>query len=315
MTMLQPFMLEPIFRDYVWGGKRLRPDAEITAEAWIVYEENRVSGGPYAGKTLAQVADVEREALLGTSVVAQTGIRFPLLIKLLDCADWLSLQVHPNNEQAKELEGPGNFGKTEAWYVVEADDGAQLLAGLKEGVKAKDMETSLRKGQILSLTQQHDVQTGDAIFIPAGMIHALGPGLLIYEVQQTSNTTYRVYDWDRPMTAGRQLHIEQAAKVLNPELCGELIAKPERDFEGTKRLISSQYFVLDLIAGQDHLIENEPQPDSFSTITVLDGRARIIGPLWEFTLNQFETLVIPAIWDRFKIELIGQVRALRSAAL
>jgi mannose-6-phosphate isomerase len=313
--MLQPFMLEPTYREYVWGGKRLRPDAEITAEAWIVYEMNKVSGGPYAGKTLAEVAEVEGEALLGSRVVAQTGTRFPLLIKLLDCAAWLSLQVHPNDEQAEELEGPGNFGKTEAWYVVEADNGAQLLGGLKKGVTAKDMETSLRKGEILSLTQRHDVQTGDAIFIPAGMIHALGPGLLIYEVQQTSDTTYRVYDWDRPMTAERQLHIKQAAKVLNPDLHGELISKPEQTFEGIKRLISSQYFVLDLIVGQSRVIENEPRPGSFSTITVLDGRARILGTGWEFTLKQFETLVVPAIWDAFQIEVIGQVRALRSAVL
>jgi mannose-6-phosphate isomerase len=122
--MLNPFKLTPTYRDYVWGGKRLRPEAEITAEAWVVYEEDRVADGPYVGKTLAEVAELEGEALLGRKAVALTGKRFPLLIKLLDCAAWLSLQVHPNDEQAERLEGPGFFGKTEAWYVIEAEKGS-----------------------------------------------------------------------------------------------------------------------------------------------------------------------------------------------
>jgi len=312
--MLQPFMLEPSYRDYVWGGNRLRPNVEKTAEAWIVYEGNKVANGVYAGKTLAEVTAKEGETLLGSKVFAQTGSRFPLLIKLLDCADWLSLQVHPNDDQAEQLEGSGHFGKTEAWYVVEADDGAQLLGGLIEGVSPADIKTGLQKGQILSLTQRHDVQTGDSIFIPAGMIHALGPGLLIYEVQQTSDITYRVYDWDRPMTAGRKLHIDQAAVVLNPELRGELLPGSPRDFEGTEKLIASTYFRLDLIVGKTGVIDLEPLEGSFSAITILDGHVKISGPGWQFELTRFETLVIPAIWRTIQIELKGQVRALRSAA-
>jgi mannose-6-phosphate isomerase len=312
--MLQPFMLEPSYRDYVWGGNRLRPNVEITAEAWIVYEGNKVANGVYAGKTLAEVTAKEGETLLGSKVFAQTGSRFPLLIKLLDCADWLSLQVHPNDEQAEQLEGSGHFGKTEAWYVVEADDGAQLLGGLIEGVSQADIKTGLQKGQILSLTQRHDVQTGDSIFIPAGMIHALGPGLLIYEVQQTSDITYRVYDWDRPMTAGRKLHIDQAAVVLNPELRGELLPGPPLDFEGAKKLIASSYFGLDLIVGKTSVIDLEPREGSFSAITILDGHVKISGPGWQFELTRFETLVIPAIWRAIQIEFKGRVRALRSAA-
>ena len=112
----------PEYRDYVWGGSRLRPEIVPTAEAWVVYEQDQVADGPYAGKTLAEVVELEGEALLGSRVVALTGKRFPLLIKLLDCARWLSLQVHPNNQQAERLAGPGYFGKTEAWYVVAAEE-------------------------------------------------------------------------------------------------------------------------------------------------------------------------------------------------
>lgn len=313
--MIQPFMLEPTYRDYVWGGNRLRPHVEKTAEAWIVYEGNLAANGAYAGKTLAEIAEKEGESLLGSKVFAQTGARFPLLIKLLDCADWLSLQVHPNDEQAEQLEGTGHFGKTEAWYVVEADEGAQLLGGLTEDVKLVNLKTALQTGKILSLTQCHNVQTGDSIFIPAGMIHALGPGLLIYEVQQTSDITYRVYDWDRPMTAGRKLHIDQAAAVLNPDLKGELLSGPPHDFEGVKKLVNSSYFGLDLIVGKSGVIDLEAREGSFSAITVLDGQVKIHGNDWSFELKRFETLVIPAIWNMIQLELNGQARALRSAAV
>ena len=298
--MIQPFMLEPTYREYVWGGKRLRPHAEKTAEAWVVYEDNLAVNGTYAGKTLAEIAKKEREALLGRKVLAQTGFRFPLLIKLLDCADWLSLQVHPNDAQAEQLEGPGHFGKTEAWYVVEADQGAQLLGGLAEGVKHSALKAAL--------------QTGDYIFIPAGLIHALGPGLLIYEVQQTSDITYRVYDWERPMTAGRKLHLDQAAVALNPELKGELRHGPPPDFKGVRELLNSTYFRMDLITGKSGVIDLMPRVDSFSTITVLDGHIEIRGTDWRYELKQFETLVIPAIWQEIQLELYGQARALRSAA-
>jgi mannose-6-phosphate isomerase len=312
---LKPFMLEPTYRDYVWGGNRLRPDFEITAEAWVVYEGNRVSNGEYAGKTLFEVAEKEGEDLLGSKVFAQTGSRFPLLIKLLDCAAWLSLQVHPNDEQAELLEGPGHFGKTEAWYVVEADDGAQLLGGLTEGLSTEEVKALLDAGEILSRTQRHDVHTGDSIYIPAGLIHALGPGLLIYEVQQTSDITYRVYDWDRPMTAERKLHLEQAAMVLNPELKGELLPRPPVDIQGIKRLVTSPYFGLDLIVGESGVVDLDSRDGSFSAITVLNGKVNISGTNWKYDLTQFETLVIPATWHAFQLDFKEQARALRSVAL
>ncbi len=127
--MSQPFRLTPEYRDYVWGGDKLRPGIVPTAEAWAVYENDLIETGPWAGSTLGQVAAEHGESLLGERVLRQTGRRFPLLIKLLDCAQWLSLQVHPNDEQAVKLEGPGFFGKTEAWHVLDAQPGAELIAG------------------------------------------------------------------------------------------------------------------------------------------------------------------------------------------
>ena len=311
--MLKPFKLIPEYRDYIWGGKRLRPAAEITAEAWVIYAEDLVADGPYAGKSLAKVAEIEGINLLGTQAIAQTGKRFPLLIKLLDCAQWLSLQVHPNDEQAHQLEGPGFFGKTEAWYVVAAEENAQLLGGFCPGVTNTEMETAVREGGIMDIVQRHDVATGDAIFIAPGMLHALGPGMLIYEVQQTSDITYRVYDWDRPLTAGRKLHIEQAVAVLDPKIQGELISTPQNsDAAQCKPLVNSDYFQLDLISGVRGDLKLDTRGSSFSALTNLDHALTITGTDWQFELGQYESLVVPASWGAFQIKLVDQSRVLHA---
>ena len=310
--MLFPFKLISQYREYIWGGNRLRPNNGKTAEAWIVYEGNQIADGPLAGLTLAEAAEKNASALLGDKVLAQSGTRFPLLIKLLDCLDWLSLQVHPNDEQAEQLEGPGHFGKTEAWFVVEADDGAQLLGGFRPNVTSAEIAASLRVGGILDLVQRHAVQTGDAIVIPAGLIHALGPGLLIYEVQQTSDITYRVYDWDRPMTAGRKLHLEQAQVALNPDLEGKLI--PGSSFKGKQRasLVSCNYFSLELISGEAEAIGFDTQGKSFSVLTVLDGKVLVQGDGWQSELGHFESLVIPAVCGKHRLDLLETSRVLRA---
>jgi mannose-6-phosphate isomerase len=293
--MITPFKLNPEYRDYVWGGTRLRPEAEQTAEAWVVYEGNQISEGSLAGLTLAEAAEKEPNALLGARPLAQTGNRFPLLIKLLDCAQWLSLQVHPNDAQARTLEGSGHFGKTEAWYIIEADDGAQLISGFRQGTTCEMIEEGVRGGKILDLVERRTVRAGDAIFISPGTIHALGPGLLLYEVQQTSDITYRVYDWDRKPTPGRQLHIEQAIKVLNPEEAGEVLPAG-----GQTNLAASQYFKLEKITGGPAAVNNKSQ--SFSLLTVVDSNICVIGEGWELDLERFETLVVPAVCSDFRVE-------------
>ena len=316
-----PLTFTPTIRDYVWGGQKLKSffssesiDADTPlAEVWALYEGNLIKNGPFAGKTLAEMTKEHGLEILGENVAKQTRGRFPLLIKLLDCANWLSLQVHPNNEQAEQLEGAGHLGKTEAWYVVDADKDAQLLGGFRSGVTSENILKSLREGEILDLVQRHDVRAGDAIFIPAGLIHALGPGLLIYEVQQTSDITYRVYDWDRPMTAGRKLHLDQASVVLNPDLEGNLIpASAAKEF-GKSNLVASDYFVLELIVGKEgNVFRGDTRGESFSAITALDGSIFIRGKEWRFELEHFETMLIPAVGGEYAIEFSGSARALNA---
>jgi len=219
-----PFKLEPEFREYIWGGSRLRPDAERTAEAWVVYENNLVVSGPFKGKRLKEVALVAGESLLGQAVMKRTGMKFPLLVKLLDSQKWLSLQVHPNDAQAVRWEGTGSFGKMEGWYIIEAEEGAMLLSGFNPGTSQADISDTIGEKDMLEIVSRKAVKKGDAILITPGTIHAIGPGLMVYEVQQTSDITYRVYDWDRPTTEGRKLHIKQALDVLDPYAGGEVVS-------------------------------------------------------------------------------------------
>jgi mannose-6-phosphate isomerase len=311
--MLNPFRLAPSYKDYVWGGKKLRPQAEITAEAWAVYEEDLVLDGPYQGKTLAKVAELEGIALLGSKVVKQTGRRFPLLIKLLDCANWLSLQVHPNNQQAKKLAGPNQFGKTEAWFVIDADKDAQLISGFKPNITCAEVQKAVGTKEILAMVERRDVKSGDTIFIAPGTIHALGPGLLIYEVQQNSDITYRVYDWDRPMDGGRKLHISESIEVLNPDEKGDVKPYDEKNATSPiKTLTACDYFSLAVLYGNKSSVKINTMGESFAAITSLTKKITIKSNNWSFQLAPLETLFIPAECPPFEVEFDEEARALLS---
>jgi mannose-6-phosphate isomerase len=313
--MLELLRLIPEYHYRVWGGRRLKPDADQpVGEAWIVYENNRIADGRYAGQTLAALAAELGAALLGEAVVARTGTRFPLLIKLLDCNDWLSIQVHPNDAQAVALEGPGHFGKTEAWHVLEASPGARLIAGVRPGTKPDDLARAIREGSVLELVQHRSVRAGDTVFTPAGTLHALGPGLLIYEVQQTSDITYRVWDWNRPASAGRALHIEQALAVTDPEANGQVHPlRPMLDADA-QRLVACPYFTLDLLASNADTLALDTDGQSFHALTVIQGRAIVESNDHAAPLGRFETVVVPAACRAYQIRPLEPIRVLKASA-
>jgi mannose-6-phosphate isomerase len=313
-AMIEPFQLTPEYRDYVWGGNRLR-SGQRTAEAWVVYEGDQISDGPFKGYTLSEAAAEFGPELLGQAVVDKTGLRFPLLVKLLDCADWLSLQVHPNDEQARRLEGPDQFGKTEAWYVLDAAAGAELLFGLKPGTSPAALQNAVRGNNVLQMVQRHKVQQGDTVFIAPGMIHALGPGLLIYEVQQTSNITYRVFDWNRPAASGRIMHIEQSLAVLNPQAEARIRQRP-RFIDGSRStLVTCPYFTLALLCAYTNPVPLDTRGDSFHSITVIEGRAVVQGSGWSISLGRYETVIIPAVTGEYWVVPKGNMMALKSSAI
>jgi mannose-6-phosphate isomerase len=306
-------ILKPEYRDYVWGGHRLRPDGQLTAEAWVVYEADRIANGPLAGRTLADASLDLGEALLGKNSLQLTGKRFPLLIKLLDCAQWLSLQVHPNDEQAQRLEGPGFFGKTEAWHIIAAEKDAQLIAGLQPNTTAEQVTKAIRNQTITECAQYHTVQKGDSIYMPPGTIHALGPGLLLYEVQQTSDLTYRVYDWGRPETANRKLHIDKSLAVVNPEASSLPVPLNLDPATNQKVLVSCPYFTLEYIRGTEGPVHGDTQELSFHALTVIEGQTSIQAGAETISLKRFDTILIPASCGEYTIQPQGACTLLKSS--
>lgn len=215
-----PLTFDPIFKDYPWGGRnlgsrlgRVLPDG-IVAESWEVAAHpngaSRVHAGALAGRTLPEVMAEWGEALVGRRNAADLAEgRFPLLVKLLDASRWLSVQVHPNDAYA--LAHEGDLGKTEMWVVLAAEPGAEVIYGFRAGVDRATFARAVEAGESERLLHRLQVQAGDVVFVPAGAIHALGPGIIVAEIQQNSDTTYRIYDWGRP----RPLHIAQALEVLD----------------------------------------------------------------------------------------------------
>ena len=282
------------YRERVWGGQRLRPGANPIGEAWIVHEGNRVVDGPFAGRTLEDLSGALGAELLGFVPLARTGTRFPLLIKILDCQAWLSVQVHPNDEEALRLEGPGHFGKTEAWNILESAPGARLIAGVKAGTSRAALAQAISHGQVLDIAASVDVSAGDTVMMPAGTMHALGPGLLVYEVQQTSDITYRVWDWDRPAAAGRSLHVAQSIAVTDPKLAPSLIRAAAARPGEARELTRCPYFVLESRMLSRNPVACDPARASFHAVTAVEGRVDVSQAGQSITLSPFESVVIPA---------------------
>jgi mannose-6-phosphate isomerase len=265
------------------------------------------------GRTLSDLAVAYGPALLGQAAFARTGARFPLLIKLLDCAQWLSVQVHPNDEQAIGLEGPGHFGKTEAWHVLEAAPNARLIAGVKPGIGIENLAAAIGDDRILDHLYYRDVHAGDTVFMPAGTIHALGPGLLIYEVQQTSDITYRVYDWGRPQTGGRGLHIDKSIAVANPNADTPPLPPPTLADGDLATLVHCPYFQLDLAVSQTRPLAFDTLGEVFHALTVIEGCAEVVAGEDAVTLGRYETAVVPAACGSYQVRSLGGFRLLRAS--
>ena len=306
--------LTPAYRDYVWGGDRLRPGHTPTAEAWVVGEGDVIESGLLAGKTLGEAAGEYGAALLGAKTISRTGTRFPLLIKLLDCAQWLSLQVHPNDRLAVELEGQGQFGKTEAWHILDSEPDARLIAGLKPDTPPEQLAESIRTGAVIDHVQYVDVKKGDTVFMPAGTLHALGPGLLVYEVQQTSDWTYRVYDWGRPATEKRPLHIEKSIRVTRADFTAPITPPPAAG-DGTRHvLVECDHFTLEMLSAKSNAIELDTGGETFHAITVIEGRALLKAGDEPVELEKFQTAVVPAQVGSYQFQPLADCRALKSGS-
>lgn len=299
------FALEPQYRERVWGGQRLKACDPPIGEAWVAFGESRVRGGAHAGRTLAELAAEHGASLLGETVAARHGPRFPLLVKLLDCADWLSVQVHPDDEQAARLVGPDASGKTEAWHFLEAEPGATIYAGTKPGTTREALEAAIRGGGILEVAQRLGVRASETYLLPAGTLHSLGPGLLLYEVQQASDTTYRVYDWDRPAQAGRELHVEESIAVTDPRKTAVLSPPPALEATSRAKVIDCPYFELEVLRVAGASLKADTAGETFHVLTVASGAAEVACGAETVRLGRHETALVAGHAGRYEISSGG----------
>ncbi len=260
-----------------------------------------VAGGPFEGRTVRELAEEFGEELLGSRVKRRFGTRFPVLAKILDCADWLSVQVHPNDEQAREMVGPNEFGKTEAWYFIEAAPGAEILMGVRRGVNRFALTRAIRTGEVAAVAERVHVEAGDAVLIPAGTLHALGPGLLLYEIQQESDTTYRAFDWNRPQTSGRKLHIEESVAVTTTDGPQPIRRPAVGGPDGTADAVECPYFDLDLVAVAQLPMTLDSRGRSFYLLTSIESRAEVALNGDVVTLDRFETVLVPGAAGSFAV--------------
>lgn len=285
MVRIYPLLFEPSLHAKVWGGHWLEsqlgkelPSGQPVGEAWEIFWKNHITNGVHQGRTLGELIAEFPQEMVGS---AQADPEFPLLIKFLDAQDWLSVQVHPNDELAMSLEGQPR-GKTECWYIIHAKPDAQIAYGLSTPLDADQLRDAIQTGHAKDVLQYVNVQAGDFIPVPAGTLHAVGPGILLYECQQTSDTTYRLYDWDRVGLDGqpRPLHLDKALRCTHLDV--NPVAKYSYDFQrvadGVYRasLILNSYFGLDkLMLQQEFTLET--QGTQAYSLTAIDGHVECRG--------------------------------------
>lgn len=284
MTILYPIILEPAFKDYLWGGQKLRTDFnkkcdyEKIAESWELSchkdGTSTVVNGEYAGKTLTEYIDINGKKVLGTN--CDKFEYFPILIKLIDAKDNLSVQVHPDNEYALRVEG--EYGKTEMWYVVDCEEGASLIYGVKEEISKEEFASRIKDNTLLDVANVVPVKKGDVFFIKSGTLHAIGKGILIAEIQQNSNTTYRVYDYGRLGVDGkpRALHIDKAIDVTNLTPTPLTKNYKQEIYKDYKKIMLStcEYFTCEEYNLNGNLSMTADN-SSFNSILVLDGNGTL----------------------------------------
>jgi mannose-6-phosphate isomerase len=302
MTPLYPLHFRPVLKRYLWGGRGLgevlgKPIGEGSdyAESWEIADhpqgQSLVANGPLAGTSLSELVLTRGRELFGKHEVPS---RFPLIFKLLDCHQDLSVQVHPNDLAAANLDPP-DLGKTEAWVILSAAPGGRVYAGLKKGCDFAGFSRALREGRVAEQMHSFEPRPGDCIFIPAGTIHALGAGLMVAEIQQASDTTYRLYDWGRVGADGkpRALHIEQGLAAIDFSAV-EVSPQKVRDGNdpGCECLVACDRFVLlrwqidrEIKIGGD---------DRFHILCVVEGAVRLVSDAGQLEMPQGQTVLLPA---------------------
>lgn len=313
---LYPLQFEPIFKERIWGGTKLKTylnkpiTSEITGESWeistVENDISRISNGLFKGKTLNDILNDFPEAVLGTKVYEQFGKQFPLLFKYLDAREALSIQLHPNDELAKKRHN--SFGKTEMWYVMQADTDSKLIVGFKENTSKEEYVQHIHNNTLIAILDTKEVKQGDVFLLETGTIHALGAGILIAEIQQTSDITYRVYDFDRRDASGnkRELHVDLSLEAINYKTVDaqKQYAKIENN---SNEVINCKYFTTNFIP-LDGTVKVYKHGESFTVYMCVDGNFELNVNDEIYSYKKGDTVLLPACLTDF--QLIGNASLL-----
>ena len=317
-----PLKFEPILKGRIWGGEKLhlmlgkkRVGSQV-GESWEIADVGEdvsvVANGHLKGVTLRELLRSNGRKLMGVRIHERYGDNFPLLIKFIDAGQDLSIQLHPDDALARKRHG--SFGKTEMWYVMQADPGSRLIVGFKDGVDKEHYLRYLREKKLTDILNMETVAPGDACFIPSGRVHAIGAGVLLAEIQQASDLTYRIYDWDRTDSEGRsrELHTEQALEAMDFHATNSCKISYSKTLNDISQIVESKYFktnivVLDSDKEMDHSVL-----DSFVIYLCVAGAgARFAGNDFSVDLRLGETLLIPSCMGEFRIEVKERVELLQ----
>lgn len=317
MNELYPLKFEPILKDKIWGGSKLRnlpgkrKASDKCGESWEIsgVEDNIsvVSKGFLKGNNLQELIEIYMGDLVGDKIFDQFGLEFPLLVKFIDANDILSIQVHPDDEMAAKKHNA--FGKTEMWYIMEAEDDAQLISGFNRKTSKEEYLSFLNSGKITDLLNYESVTKGDVFFIPAGRVHAIGQGILLAEIQQTSDVTYRIFDFDRPGDDGepRELHTELALEAIDFNHYPNYKTSYTKELNKTVPTVSSDYFTTNIIHLNMSIEKDYTLLDSFVIYLCTEGKLEI-EPANQppVLLNKGETLLIPALINQVMLKPVEE---------
>jgi mannose-6-phosphate isomerase len=312
MNDLYPLKFKPIFKEKIWGGNKIHTVFGMDysplpncGEAWVLSgygeEISAVANGFLAENQLDELIEVYMGDLVGEAVYEKYGNKFPLLIKILNSSDWLSIQVHPDDKLAESRHN--DLGKTEMWYIADAEPGAELISGFNREMTPELYLSNLNNGSLKEIMNYEKVTKGDVYFIPAGRVHALGPGLLLFEIQQTSDLTYRIYDFDRVDEKGnpRQLHTEQALDALDFAKHESYRTEYKPELNKTVPVVESKYFNTSLIHFGTPVVKDYSGLDSFVILQCAEGKCNIEYDGCTETIKAGEVILIPAIMEKIKI--------------
>jgi mannose-6-phosphate isomerase len=312
---LYPLKFRPILKERLWGGTKLKEvlgkpiKSDITGESWelstVKGDISVIANGSLEGKSLQDLIESNGEELLGKSVVERFGKEFPILIKFIDAKQDLSIQLHPNDELAKERHD--SFGKTEMWYIMDADPKAELIVGFNKDVTKEEYAESIDNDTLLDLLNYEQVKEGDTFFINTGKIHAIGAGVMLAEIQQTSDVTYRVFDFNRKDKEGnlRELHTELALDAVDYKKKDDFKVYYSQDLNKVSEMVDCPYFKTNFIQLTENLELDITKRDSFTIFMCVGGEALIKTSEGEVSIKKGETALLPAITKKISLQSKG----------